>query len=182
MVQIFNPGGSAVFTTTAFTAMATVTIANTTAETTLIGSGVGSLTLGANVLMPGKTLRIRCQGYWSSDLLAAGTMRWRVKLGSTVVLDTAVFTPIGGVTNLLWQLEATITCRATGASGSVFAQGLVEHQETAGISFPTRTMVNTATNTIDTTAAQALDVTFQWGSADADNTISCTNVSVETLN
>jgi len=182
MVQIFNPTGNAVLTVTSFTATTTATIANTTTETTLVGSGVGSLTFGANTLTAGKTIRLRCAGYWSSDLLLAGTMRWRVKLGSTVVLDTAAFTPIGGITNLLWQLDATITCRTTGASGTVFAQGSAERQETAGIAFPARAMVNTSTSTIDTTASQALDVTFQWGTADADNTISCSNVSVETLN
>jgi hypothetical protein len=169
-------------TVTAFTATATATVASTT-EATLIGSGVGSLTFAANSLTAGKTIRIRARGFWSTDAVTAGTMRWRVKLGATTVLDTGAITPTIAISNSLWQLDAEITCRTTGASGTVFGQGYADRQEAAGVAFLTSAMVNTSTTTIDTTASQILDVTFVWGVVnDPDNTISSTNVSVETLN
>ncbi|MGH7179154.1 MAG: hypothetical protein ACREJC_17380 [Tepidisphaeraceae bacterium] len=182
IVTSCTAGAAGKGTVTAFTATASATVANTTTETTLIGSGVGSLTFAANSLVAGRSIRIRARGYWGTDAVTAGTMRWRIKLGSTTVLDTGVITPTVGITNLLWKLDADITCRTTGASGTVFGQGYVDRQEMAGIADFKNAMVNTATTTIDTTAAQALDVTFAWGTADADNTITSSNVTVEVLN
>lgn len=43
-------------------------------------------------------------------------------------------------------------------------------------------MVNTAAVTIDTTATQVVDVTAQWGTASASNTITATNAYIEILN
>ena len=165
-----------------FTSTASATVANTTTETTLIGSGVGSLTLATNRLAAGKTLRIRARGYWGTDAAVAGTMRWRVKLGSTTVLDTGAITPAIAITNLFWQLDAEIVCRTTGGSGTVFAQGYTDRQEVAEAALLAVTMVNTATTTINTTVTQAIDVTFEWGTADAENTITCSNVTIEILN
>ena len=42
-------------------------------------------------------------------------------------------------------------------------------------------MVNTTTVTINTTVTQAITVTFQWGTASAGDTITCTNLIVEAI-
>ena len=43
-------------------------------------------------------------------------------------------------------------------------------------------MTNTANVALDTTSGQILDLTCQWGTADAGNSVTCTNLTVETLN
>jgi hypothetical protein len=68
-----------------------------------------------------------------------------------------------------------IVCRTTGASGTVVADGIVGGQV---VTFSTAgTPV-----TINTTAAQVIDVTGTWGTASATDTISSYTATVEVLN
>ncbi len=158
-----------------FCQTATGTIANSTTETAISSTGVGSLTLPANFFVAGKTIRICGRGYHSSA--SAPTIRIKVKFGSTVILDTTAVTS-GNDTNAMIEIAGDITCRTTGASGTVFAQGQYHEFGSSPNAFQ---MVNTATVTVDTTASQAITVTAQWGTASASNTISLTNLTVEAL-
>jgi hypothetical protein len=150
----------------------TVTVASTVTETALTGTGVGSLTLPAHFFIAGRTLKIRGMGYNSST--SSPTIRIRVKIGSTVVCDTTAVTS-NNETNGLMEYNAMITCRTTGSSGTVFAQGFF-HQFGAIDSM--KQMVNIATTTIDTTLAQAVSVTVEWGVANPSNSISQTNFEI----
>ena len=164
-----------------FTATATGIANNTVAETSLLGTGVGTKTVPASGLFAGRTLRLKAMGFFGTAL-APGTLTIKVKLGSTVILTTGAQTPAGSQTNMYWELEAIITCRTAGASGTVFGQSEWFHQEgvlTAPLSWA---MTNTATTTVDTTVAQAMDLTAQWGTANISNDIECTNAVIEVLN
>lgn len=165
--------------TVLFTQTSTVTVANTTTETTITNGGVGSLTLPANYLIAGRSFRIFGSGYHSN--LNTDTLRVKVKLGSVVLLDTGAQAS-GASTNDGFIISAIVTCRTTGASGTVMAQG--EYKEYTGTpsAHDTYQLVNTATTTIDTTASNDISVTVQWGTASASNTISLTNFTVEGLN
>lgn len=155
-----------------FTATADKTVANTTTQTTLYGTGVGSLTLPANFLTVGRSLRVKLVGYVEDTL--SPTMQVRLKLGSSVVADSGATTITGSGTRI-FQCEGTLTCRSTGASGTVIGQiwWLSEDAFSDGWS------TTSATTTIDTTATQALDVTLEWGTANAANTCTITNATVE---
>jgi hypothetical protein len=169
---------------TLFTQTATVTISNSNTEATLVGAGSGSATLSANYLTAGKTIRITARGIYSLDAVSAPSMQWRVRIGGisgTVLLDTTAQTPAAGPTNRAWELAGEFTCRTTGASGTVFAQGYTQRSASAVV-VQNWDMENTATATVDTTASQQIVVSFQFGTADTDNTISCTNLSIEALN
>ena len=74
-----------------------------------------------------------------------------------------------------------MTCRTTGASGTVQSQGLLI-LNMDGQSAEFWDLENTGTATIDTTSSQAIDATWQWGTADAGNTITLTNLTIEVLN
>lgn len=161
---------------TLFTQTASVTVANTTTETTLIGSGVGSATLPAGYLQAGKTIKIKMMGYHSSTGSPLITMK--VKLGSTVILTTGTHSSHND-TNKLVELTGLITCRSTGASGTVFGQGVFEE---VGATLDRVGMVNTGTSTVDTTTTQALSITVTWGTANAGNTLTATNIVLEASN
>ena len=163
-LNTLGQGAAALFKQTS-----TVTVANTITETALTGTGVGSLTLPAHFFIAGRTLKIRGMGYNSST--TSPTIRIRVKIGSTVVCDTTAVTS-NNETNGLMEYSAMITCRTVGSSGTVFAQGFF-HQ--FGATDSMKQMVNTTTATIDTTLAQAVSVTVEWGAADPGNSISQTN-------
>jgi hypothetical protein len=97
------------------------------------------------------------------------------------VLDTGAQIYDPALTNMGWQVSALITCRTTGASGTVFAQGVFMHALTE-VDWTGKAMETTAATTIDTTASQAIAVTAEWDTADVDNTITQTNVVIEMLN
>lgn len=154
-----------------FAQTASVTVANTASELTLVGSGYGSLTLPANFFITGKTIKVTVSGVRSAT--AAPTIQIKVKLGSTTVLDSTAVTS-GNQTNQAFVIQGWITCRSAGGSGTVFCQGV--YSEVGNAQFG---MANTGTQTIDTTTTQTVNVTVQWGTASSSNTITATNLILE---
>ena len=156
-----------------FTSTATRTQASTAAEVTIVGTGVGSLTLPANFHdAAGSSLYVTSAGYYSNT--GTPTINFKLKYGATVLATTGVVTTTTGATNWQWFFRGVVTCRTTGAGGTVILQGelLVQTGATAMSVYP---MLQTATATVNTTATQAVDLSIQWGAADAANTISGTN-------
>jgi predicted RecA/RadA family phage recombinase len=158
-----------------FSQTATVTVANSVAETTLTGSGVGTLTLPANFFVAGKSVRLTAWGYHSS--VSTPTINVRFKLGSTTIVSTGAVNS-GNGTNNGWLVDVVLTCRTTGGSGTVIAQGIFTENHALG---GRHDMESTGTTTINTTTSQAITLTAQWGTASASNTISCTNLILEVL-
>lgn len=159
-----------------FAATASKQITNTVTETTLFGTGVGSLTLPAGILSPGGCVQIAMNGY--SQGVSFPTVRIRAKVGGSTVCDTTAVNT-GMVLSIVhgFEVNALLTCRTDGTTGTIIGQcgfrcadsPTFENSET------------TATTTIDTTAALALDVTFQWGAASASNIVTITNAIVQVL-
>jgi len=163
-------------TTVLFTQTASVTIANTTVATSVLSTGVGSVTLPANLLSIGTQIRMRVAGFHSSTGNPSITVV--LKLGATTIATSAAITG-GNGSNDGFLIFLDMTCRTAGVSGTVIAQG--QYQElhsNGGIGGVTAL----APVTINTTIAQTIDVTFKWGAADAGNTCTTTNVSIEALN
>jgi hypothetical protein len=162
---------------------AATTAGGSASELTLIGTGVGTLTLPANFFEPGKTLRFRADGYFRSTDLGP-TLNVKFKFGSTSVLTTGA-TALGLVaaTDRPWRCTGTITCRTTGATGTVHGQGVWEMLDlTTAIGSPTWIeMVRTGALTVDTTAAIVVDLTHQWGTSNASNIVTCTNFAIEVV-
>jgi hypothetical protein len=161
-----------------YVSTASGTVGGTGSETTLIGTGVGSLTLPANFFTVGKSIRIKANGYFS-DVAVPGNQTIKIKLGSTAVLSTGAVASPGSTTTAAWWVDAIITCRTTGSSGTVFGQGTQSHMTSALTTPFTWQMRNTAATTIDTTAAQTIDLTQLWSTSDAGNTSTCSNIVVE---
>jgi len=160
-----------------FSQTATVTVASTASETTLVGAGEGSVSLTKNSTLVGKTFKVKGFGVFSNT--GTPTLRIKVKLGSVTVLDSTAVTTTTGASNRLFEFEGYVTVRSVGGSGTAFAQGkLVEYASTA-VLFP---MVNTSTVAVDTTANLAFDVTATWGASSSSNTISLTNLTIEEVN
>jgi hypothetical protein len=156
-----------------FSQTASVTVANSVAETTLFGTGVGSLVIAANTMQVGSSFSGTAIGPHSAT--GSPTIRLRVYLNSTVILDTGIVTS-GNSTNATWEFRGLVTCRTTGATGTIMAQGF--YLESAG--GPNLFgMVNSAPITIDTTINQTINFTVQWGTASVNNTITATNVNIQ---
>lgn len=158
---------------TLFVQTASATVSNTAVETTLVGAGDGITTLPANFFLVGKTIKITALGYHSA--VANPTINIKIKFGSTTILTTGIVSS-GNSTDTLIEIRAYITCRSTGVGGTVQSEGF--YLETGGGSNHFG-MVNTTTTSIDTTVAQAIDITVQWGTASNSNTITVSNMMVE---
>ena len=147
-----------------------VPVAATTVETTLIGAGVGTLTVPANGFKVGDSFRAVFGG-----ILNAGnnqTIRIRVKSGSVVLLDSGA-QPITNITNNIFSFNIDFTIRQLGAAGvaSIVSLGSFHYKKTSNNTvegFAFNVINNT---TFNTTINNTLDVTVQWGSNNASNSI-----------
>ena len=162
-----------------FTGTADATVADTTAEMSLIPTGIGTVTLPADFLVVGKTIKIDAWGIWTEDAVPS-TLELRAELGGTLLCTTGAQTMVtseGGE----WHMEVIFTCRSTGVSGTIYSQGEVDFMSAFTTSVK-HWMRRSATNAIDTTVSNAIDLTATHGAADADNSITTTNITVTVLN
>lgn len=145
-------------------------VTNTTIETTLINGGVGTLSVPANGFSVGDSFRAIMAGVLNTA--NNQTIRIRVKTGSIILLDSGA-QPITNITNDVFSLNIDFTIRQLGAAGvaSIVSLGTFHYVKTVngvieGFSF------NTVNNTtFSTTVSNTLNITVQWGAANAGNSI-----------
>ena len=133
------------------------TIVNTLTEIVLISS-----TYGANYLEVGKSEEIVLRGVIGKA--NTNTLTLRLKYAGVTVITL----PISGAaitTGTSYEFLIVATCRSIGASGTMQINILTRID---GVLNPadTRSLV-----TIDTTTAQSLSLTAQWGTASVTNTL-----------
>lgn len=165
-------------------------VSNTTAEKTLIGSGIGSTKIPDFFFIEGKTIRITASGYYSTQStpvnlnirLRLGTGGLLDDTGGLVLLATSNQTPTGSLVNMWWRFNTDITCQVDGVNGQIIAQSVWEHQSSKVGSPVNWAMVSTGL-TIDTSTDQTIKLTAQWGlGVVASDSMVCTNFVMETLN
>lgn len=146
-------------------------VTGTTLESTLINGGVGTLSVPSNGFQVGDSFKADFGGVMSAA--NNQTIRIKVKAGSIVLLDSGVQNLTNAITNDIWKLSIDFTIRQTGVAGvaSIASLGTFQYTKTSNNSiqgFAFNTINNT---TFDTTVSNTLDVTVQWGSNNASNTI-----------
>jgi hypothetical protein len=147
-----------------------VPIGNTTTEQTIIDGGIGTLSVPANGFKVGDSFRADLGGYITTS--NNHTLTIRTKTGS-VILSTSGSQTFPTTSNEIWSLSLNFTIRAIGVAGvaSIVTLGNFLHIKTSngtteGFSF------NTVNNTtFDTTIANTLDITAQWGQVSATDSI-----------
>lgn len=161
---------------TLFTQTAEKSVSNITTETTLTNTGTGSLTIPADSLAAGTTIRIRGVGYITNTGAAVnGSIRFKIS-GTTFL--SSVTQSIAGITGTrLFEIDITLTCRTIGASGSFAGQGSFTYSPTS-TTISRLDLVSTDASAFNTTSGLTLDLTFQWATANASNTIVCTNLNI----
>lgn len=144
-------------------------ITNTTTETSLFGTGQGSLTIPANMLVAGDYIRVNMQGFISSAN-SAENFTFKVKLGSTTLVSiTGAMFP--NLSEAVVDITLNIAVRSIGSSGSVRPAGNVMIEiRSAGYAAMVRLQTSSDV-TIDTTSNQTLDITGQWQNDNASNSL-----------
>jgi len=146
-------------------------VTNTTTESTLIGTGVGTLTVPANGFSVGDSFRAVFGGVMNAN--NNQTIRIKLKSGSVILLDSGIQDTGSSVTNDVWSLNVDFTIRQIGTAGvaSIVSLGSFHYTKTNNASvqgFGFNVVNNT---TFNTTISNTLDVTVQWGSASTGNNI-----------
>lgn len=147
------------------------TIVTGITESTLINGGVGTLSIPANGFQVGDSFRAVFGGVMNA--VNNQTIRIRVKAGAITLLDSGVQNLGSSVINDIWSLNIDFTIRQIGLPGvaSIVSLGNFHYTKTNNASvqgFGFNVVNNT---TFNTTINNTLDVTVQWGSANAGNNI-----------
>ncbi len=151
-------------TGTLFISTADAVVANTVVETTLISSGVGSITIpAASLNVVGMKYLLSCQGIISDT--GNPTAQFRITLGGVLTGDSGT-NALGSISNDHWILTQEFVVRTIGVTGTIIATGGFLTSQNDHFA-----LINTTTITIDTTVDQTVDVTMQWGTASASNTV-----------
>ncbi len=162
-----------------FAQTSTVTVANTAASTTLIGTVTGVTTLPANFFGVGKTIKVFVSGAFG----CAGsgqTCDLKLTIGG-VAVGTISLSHGNSITNRYYDAEFTLTCRTAGAAGTIQFMGVgkINHNTTNIESF---FQISTTSASINTTGTLAIDLQADWVTADPANTISASILHATYLN
>ena len=144
-------------------------LTNTTTETSIVGSGVGSLTIPANHFVVGDSYHAKIGGEISAQTNDDITIR--IKSGATVLATTGTIN-LSPTTNLGWECEIDFTIAAIGATGSICTNGNFAYtRNSAGL----EGYVFQDVEAFDSTIANTLDITAEWGQAKTQDQIHSAN-------
>lgn len=135
------------------------TIANSTTETTMFSGFV-------KIALQGTVCRLIMAGTFGHSATST-TLTIRVKLGGTTLITHVITTPASALSARPFRHEAELFCMTSGPTGTWKPSSLLTARVNAT---DTPFVESPAAVTKDTTLTQNLDVTFQWGAANAANT------------
>jgi hypothetical protein len=127
----------------------------------------------------GRTVAVKLWGHYKNANAAFGIIR--LKLGATLHVEAylAFSTDTGG-NSYYWEAEFNIVCRVTGSSGKLSSQGKADFRQTDGTDIPFSAIPTEPIGEIsqNISTSNSLDVTWEWETADAGNSITCTNATI----
>lgn len=166
-------------------------VASTAAETILFPN----VTVPANYMQDGRTLRIRAFGQYSNT--GTPTMIFGLRWGGvagTLLAKTAAITTPSGVTAAGWEVMCMIQTRSNGATGTIMANGHAIVYAAVATTVASATgnaavtpmmnggTVTPAVATVDLTADTALSLTLTWSASSSSNTATGLNYELDSKN
>ena len=150
-------------------------ITNTTDETNLLGTGVGSLTVPANSFQVGSSYNFKMGGIVSNNG-GSDTIRIRVEAvngGSPVALGDSGVQGMPSLTNETFFLDLNFTIRSIGGQGtaSILTYGTMIYAKSSSGSLEGFEFRSFEQTNFDTTVTQSLSITAEWGDANVNNSI-----------
>jgi hypothetical protein len=140
-------------------------VGNTLVETSIVGSGVGSLSIPANTLKAGDSFHLKIGGLISTQPNHKITIRAK---SDGVVLESTGLITLELATSQPWELELDFTVRLIGATGEMKTNGNFIYNRNTG-SYIGKALGDT--EIFDTTTANTLDVTAEWDQEDTSDSI-----------
>jgi hypothetical protein len=116
---------------------------------------------GAPFWYPGKQLRLTASGRISCAAGAAGTARFDVRFGSTIVFDSQpINLNLAGKTGVGWLLELLLSCRTVGGGNAATLFGQGKWTSEAGVGAAAATAGGNAVFLLPYNAAPAVGAGF----------------------
>ena len=152
---------------------------NTAPEQSIVGTGVGSLSIPANGFTVGDSFHAKLGGIINatggggrSEIIV------RIKAGAVVLASTGVF-DLDNATNQGWELELDFTITALGATGSISTNGdFVYTKDNARDVYG---YIFQDSQALDTTVSNTLDVTVEWNVINGGDDIYCANFVLQKI-
>lgn len=162
--------------TVPFVQTATATVGNSTAEASIIGTGVGSKTIPAGYLNVGSMIVVHLTGSIGTEAVVP-TLTIKLYYGSTV-LSTVTATPAAQLAaSTVFEYTATSVVTTAGAVGMLVSGQVMWVRQLTALG----PGVAPAGVVVDTTAAGAIDVKVTWGATGALSTISGVTGYIEVI-
>ena len=138
-----------------------LTAEGTHTNTTDAGNASATVTIPANSLVAGNAIHVKSYGR-VTDNNSTDTLTPSLKIGSTAIATGAA---LDVADSDLIRLDAWITIRTIGGTGTFVADGLFETDAAGG----TKLLWTKASTALDTTGALVLAMDFDWSVAHAEN-------------
>lgn len=165
---------------TRFNATTDKVIANTNVETSIIPTGVGTMMIPANWLLPGRSIRLTWGGIYSTGLTLIGNATFRAKLGGVTVASGGTGTLLSSASNAGMGGNLTFTCRTAGTTGTISGSGTAWYS-VGGNQRAFVDLNNASTASIDTTQDNMVDLSYQWANISTNNSMTTKYAVLELL-
>jgi hypothetical protein len=168
-------------TSTLFTNSLTTTVANTITETTVLPSGVGSLTLPIGII--GKQFRAVMGGVYSTTPVTAGNLTVNIYYGGTIIATGTINGFVAGSTNFAVASITKISTITVGVSGTIQVDGFLNYSVGNNLARFTLDLNNSGNAvTVNNSVAQNYDMKVIWSAASPSDILKTTQFSLESLN
>jgi hypothetical protein len=148
-----------------------ITVSGTTVESSIIGGGVGSLSIPANSFRVGDSFNGVLIGHLSC--VGAATLQIRIKTATGILLSDTGVIAMETATTKHWKLDVNFTIRNLGAAstGSIASGGVFSYTKNSGTNFEGTNFSIINNTTFDTTITNTLVITAQWNTNNTGNSI-----------
>jgi hypothetical protein len=155
-----------------------VPVTGTVIETTILGPGVGVLTVPANAFSIGDSFAAALDGIVSCGSSASLHIRVRT-LAGVLLADTGII-DMAAATNKSWLINLYFTIRTLGGptTASISSGGLFSYIRNGGTQFEGYVLSTVNNTTFDTTVNNTLVITAQWDTTDIGNSITSRNFTL----
>mgnify|MGYP001074961202 CR=1 FL=1 len=145
-------------------------VTNSTDETSIIGNGIGSLSVPANGFVKGNTFKCYIEGELSSE--NNETLTINIKDNGNILASSGQMELVSTSENY-YQIQITFVIREVGAAGvaSIMTSGTFNYTKISNNSSEVISFEENNNTTFDTTQETTLNITAQWGQASVSNSI-----------
>lgn len=152
-------------------------VVNTTSLRSLLGTGVGTLSVPPNGFQVGDSFHLKVSGVMSSKNNSDLTITLR---SNGIILASTGAINLPQTTNKVWELEVDFTIRAIGAAGvaNINTNGQFIYNKDANLAVEGTGFNSVNNTTFDTTILNTLEVDAQWAQADPLDSIYSSNCTL----